>query len=142
MDRAGWFSIAPETSFFADYNNSRVRQVSPNGIITTVGGNGLQQPDGDGGPPTAASIDRPSGLAFDVAGNLYITEIGQRRIRRVLSSSPSFGVSPTALTFSAKSGGAPPPPQNINLATPLSGPAFQISVSTSDSGGWLAASAL
>jgi uncharacterized protein (TIGR03437 family) len=135
FDRAG-------NLLFADYNNNRVRQVSPNGIITTVAGNGLQEPDGNGGPPTAAAIDRPSGLAFDADGNLYITEIGQRRVRRVLSSAPSFGVSSAALTFSAKSGGALPPPQNINLSTPLAGPAFQVSVSTSDGGGWLAASTL
>jgi uncharacterized protein (TIGR03437 family) len=67
--------------YFSDYGNNRVRQVSPQGIITTVAGDGNRASAGDGGAATSASLLSPSGLAMDAAGNLYIGETG--RIRRV-----------------------------------------------------------
>jgi uncharacterized protein (TIGR03437 family) len=63
-------------------NNQRVRRVNAQGIITTVAGNGQFGDSGDGGPATGASLALgASGLAFDAAGNLYISTAN--RIRRV-----------------------------------------------------------
>jgi uncharacterized protein (TIGR03437 family) len=68
--------------YIADQNNSRIREVS-GGTITTVAGNGINAFSGDGGPPTSASLSFPYGVAFDTAGNLYISDSGNNRIRRV-----------------------------------------------------------
>jgi uncharacterized protein (TIGR03437 family) len=59
--------------FIADSLNSRVRRVSPEGIITTVAGNGTNGgSSGDGGPATSAQVSRPLGIAVDRGGNLFI----------------------------------------------------------------------
>jgi hypothetical protein len=59
-----------------DNGGIAVRSVTiATGIISTVAGNGVQHGySGDGGPATAAKINRGSGLAFDKAGNLYIAD--------------------------------------------------------------------
>ncbi len=63
---------------------NRVRQVNTNGIITTLAGNGVATNTGDGGPATFASLYYPSGVALDALGNLYIADIGNNRVRKVL----------------------------------------------------------
>jgi len=69
--------------YISDYYNNRVRRVDTNGIITTVAGNGSNSYSGDGGPATNASLARPLGVAADVAGNLYIADRNNNRIRKV-----------------------------------------------------------
>ena len=70
--------------YFADTQNNRVRKVSPNGIITTVAGSGnLGGYSGDGGPATSAQLSYPSGVAVDGAGNLYIGDADNYRVRMV-----------------------------------------------------------
>jgi hypothetical protein len=51
------------------------------GIITTVAGNGSAGFGGDGGPASSASLSGPFGIAADAAGNLYIADTGNNRIR-------------------------------------------------------------
>ena len=55
----------------------------PQAVITTVAGNGTLVSSGDGGPATKAGIGLPTDVAFDSAGNLYIVEYGNNRIRKV-----------------------------------------------------------
>jgi len=69
--------------YIADFGNHRVRKVDTKGVITTFAGTGTDGFSGDGGPATQAQIDRPAGLAFDSAGNLYFTELDNSRLRRV-----------------------------------------------------------
>ncbi len=69
--------------FIGDQFNYRVRKVDANGIITTVAGTGKYLFTGDAGPATSAAIGAPVGLAFDTAGNLYISDAGNQRIRKV-----------------------------------------------------------
>jgi len=69
--------------YIADTSNHRVRKVRPDGVITTAVGDGLGRFRGDGGPATAASLFYPGGLAFDAAGNLYITDLWNYRVRKV-----------------------------------------------------------
>jgi uncharacterized protein (TIGR03437 family) len=72
--------------YIADGDNNRVRKVTPAGIISTVAGNGDGAFAGDGGPAIDASINIPSDVAVDAAGNLYIADAGNNRIRRVDTS--------------------------------------------------------
>ena len=68
--------------YIADYSNNRVRKVS-NGIITTVAGNGTDGFSGDNGPATNAQLYAPAAVAVDSAGNLYVADAGNNRIRKV-----------------------------------------------------------
>ena len=69
--------------YIADSNNERVRKVDTAGTITTFAGNGNVAYSGDGVQATATAVHRPEGLAFDSAGNLYISETSDSRVRRV-----------------------------------------------------------
>jgi uncharacterized protein (TIGR03437 family) len=69
--------------FFPDRGNNRIRRIAPNGVITTVAGNGLHSFGGDGGLATAAALDWPAAVVSDAAGNLYIADQHNNRIRRV-----------------------------------------------------------
>lgn len=54
-----------------------------NGVITTVAGNGTFGFSGDNGPATSAQFFEPKGIAVDAAGNIYIADWGNNRIREV-----------------------------------------------------------
>jgi sugar lactone lactonase YvrE len=93
--------------YIADAENHRVRRVTPAGTVTTVAGSGGILFSGDGGAATAATLYRPSGVAVDGAGNLYIADTFNDRIRRVTpggvistvaggGASPADGVAATA----------------------------------------------
>ena len=69
--------------YIADTSASRVRKISPDGIISTIAGNGTQGYSGDGAPATAARLNWPLGLAMDSAGNLYVGDSGNQRVRRI-----------------------------------------------------------
>jgi sugar lactone lactonase YvrE len=68
--------------FIADSLNNRVRMVS-HGVITTVAGNGTGGYAGDNGPAVEAELMFPSAVTIDSAGNLYIADQQNQRIRRV-----------------------------------------------------------
>jgi len=69
--------------FIADADNNRIRKVDTYGTITTVAGNGNADYAGDGGPATNAALSYPYGVAVDGAGNLFIADLGNNRIRKV-----------------------------------------------------------
>jgi uncharacterized protein (TIGR03437 family) len=70
--------------YIADSLNNRIRKVSTTGVITTVAGNGTNnRPLGDGGPAASATLITPWGIAVDAAGNLYISDTGNNRVRKV-----------------------------------------------------------
>lgn len=64
-------------------DGSRIRQITPSGIISTVAGNGTFGYSGDGGPATQASLAGPFGVFGDAAGNIYIADSGNYVIRKV-----------------------------------------------------------
>jgi uncharacterized protein (TIGR03437 family) len=73
--------------YVADSGNARIRRISY-GIITTFAGSaaaGLS--DGDGGLPTQAHFNDPTGVAVDAAGNLYVADYQAHRIRKISNSS-------------------------------------------------------
>ncbi len=71
--------------YISDYYANCIRKVDTSGIITTIAGNGTGGFTGDGGPASAAELNNPIGLAFDTAGNLFIVDAGNFRIRKVNS---------------------------------------------------------
>jgi sugar lactone lactonase YvrE len=76
--------VAPDGSFYiAEYGNHRVRKVRTNGIIVTVAGNGNYGASGDGGLATNALLRSPYRVALDAAGNLFISDYGNQRVRRI-----------------------------------------------------------
>jgi trimeric autotransporter adhesin len=109
--------------YIAEALMNRVRRVSAtSGIVTTVAGTGKAGFSGDGGPATAATMSTPLAVAFDHAGNLYIVDGDNHRVRRVDAASqiittfagggsPGFlgeggpaataGISPVSIAFDA-----------------------------------------
>ncbi len=72
--------------YMTDCGDNRIRKIDKAGVITTVAGKGsLGQSgfSGDGGAATAADLSSPYGIALDNAGNLYIADTGNGRIRKV-----------------------------------------------------------
>ena len=79
MDRFG-------NLYFADADNNRVRRISPNGVINTVAGDGIGRFAGDQGLAINASLNIPEDVAVDDAGNLFIADSGNNRVRKVDSA--------------------------------------------------------
>ena len=69
--------------YFTDYLNHRVRKLAPNGVISTVAGDG--EPDflGDGGDATRASLARPTVVTLDPSGNLFVVDQYRYQIRKI-----------------------------------------------------------
>ncbi len=73
--------------YIADYNNNRIREVTVStGVITTVAGTGKAGYNGDNIAATSAEINTPTNIALDGAGNIYIADWGNHRIRKVTVS--------------------------------------------------------
>ena len=71
--------------YIADVENHRIRKVTiSDGTISTVAGNGSAGFSGDGGNATDASLNRPSNIAFDSSGDMYILDSGNNRVRKVV----------------------------------------------------------
>jgi len=71
------------TLYIADQSNNNVRKVDPGGTITTIAGTGAAGYSGDGGPATSATLNLPIGIAVDPAGNVYVADVLNNRLRRI-----------------------------------------------------------
>ncbi len=69
--------------YICDTDNQRVRKVAPDGMISTVAGNGLRGHSGDGGPATEAALNEPYEVRFDGAGDVFFVERLGAVVRRV-----------------------------------------------------------
>lgn len=101
--------------YFCDSNNNRVRKVDTQGIITSVVGNGDGTDSGDGGPAIQAGLT-PLALAFDKAGNLFISDANNNRIRKVDAQGVISTVAGTGSTAGYSGDGGPA--TQANLASP------------------------
>ena len=100
--------------YIADGYNYRIRKVS-NGVITTVAGNGTPGFSGDNGPATSAQLNGPAGVAVDSAGNLYIADGGNNRIRKVSNGVITTVAGNGTLGYSGDNG----PATSAQLARPV-----------------------
>ncbi|GHB80624.1 hypothetical protein GCM10010347_59060 [Streptomyces cirratus] len=102
--------------YITDTDNHRVRQVTPDGQIRTVAGTGTPGFSGDGGPAAAAQLNSPYGVAVDGAGDLYITDAENHRVRRVTGDGTISTVAGTGTDGFSGDGG---PAASARLDFPL-----------------------
>jgi uncharacterized protein (TIGR03437 family) len=121
--------------YIVDSFNCQVRKVTADGNIATFAGNGNCQFSGDGGSATSASLNYPFGITTDGAGNFYIADNANGRIREVLAPGAviPFQATPTTISFTANSGGTAPSPQTITLSSLVPGLAY----SSANQSSWL-----
>ena len=101
--------------YVADKGSHLILKIDPDGNVTTLAGTGRQGFDGDGGPATAASLSAPEGVAVDPAGQVYIADTGNHRIRVI---SPQGIIRTVAGTGTAGSAGTGGPAAGAQLNQP------------------------
>lgn len=109
MDQAG-------NLYIFDSSNYRIRRVTPDGIIATYAGTGVQGSTGDNGPATQARIEPSARLAIDNAGNLFLTDIVRSVVRRI---TPDGTISTYAGNGQAAHAGENVPATQASLALPF-----------------------
>ena len=116
----GPFDIAFDAAgnlYFSDTFNNRIRRVdAKSGVIGTLAGNGQAGYAGDGGPATEASLNEPYGIVLDRAGNIFVADRLNRRVRRIDAASGIITTS--AGTGEAAYGGDGGPAVRAGLAEP------------------------
>ncbi|MGH9889140.1 MAG: hypothetical protein ACREBE_26640, partial [bacterium] len=85
-DPSGVAADASGTVYIADTGNNRIRSIDGGGRIATKVGDGTAGFFGDGGSSASARLSAPAGVAVDAAGNIYIADTGNNRIRKVNAS--------------------------------------------------------
>lgn len=115
--RAPWgLALASDgTLFVADVTDHRVRRIGRDGRITTIAGTGMSGFAGDGGPATAATLQRPSGVAVSAAGEIYVADTGNHRVRRIARDGTIATVAGTGQPGGGGDGG---PATNAGLRSP------------------------
>jgi hypothetical protein len=91
--------------YIADQSDDRIRKLSPNGIITTFAGTGVNGYNGDGIQATTAKLSNPTGLAIDDDGNIYIADGGNHRIRKITPAGVITTVAGTGVRGYSGNGG-------------------------------------
>ncbi len=110
FDRAG-------DMVFVEMRNNVVRRVdAKTGVISTIAGNGKPGFAGDGGPATSAQLQQPHSIALDAAGDLFICDIANHRIRRVDARTGVIS------TFAGTGQRLPTPDGALFATAPLNGP--------------------
>jgi len=102
--------------YIADTVNHRVRKVTPAGLILPFAGSGMLGSNGDGGAATDAAMNLPQGVAVDGGGNVYISDTGNNRIRKVAPDGKITTVAGNGLEGFAGDGG---PATQAELSQPL-----------------------
>jgi uncharacterized protein (TIGR03437 family) len=92
---AGVTADAIGNVYIADRENHRIRRVDTDGVITTVAGTGVAGNRGDGGLATLAQLNGPTSVSLDGAGNLYVTDTGNHRVRKFTPGGVMLAVAAT-----------------------------------------------
>jgi gliding motility-associated-like protein len=99
------FGVAVDNAgnvYIAEDSNHVIRKVSANGIITTIGGTGVEGYSGDGGPAIKARLTVPERLCVDNDGNIYFTDWVNHTVRKI-SACKNAVVSSLSIIASATS---------------------------------------
>ena len=102
------------TLYVADAGNHRIRMIHPWGTITTLAGTGQSGYSGDGGLARVAQLSNPSGITTDFLGNIFVSDTGNHRVRRI---SEGY-ISTVAGTGAAGYGGDAGPAVGASLQIP------------------------
>ncbi|MEV4436031.1 RICIN domain-containing protein [Streptomyces sp. NPDC049585] len=102
--------------YISEWGNNRVRKVTAEGRIDTYAGTGVEGSAGDGGPAASAQLKHPQGVAVDAAGNLYIADGDNHRVRKVTADGT---ISTFAGTGTAGSVGDDGPAASAQLYCPM-----------------------
>jgi hypothetical protein len=109
-------TVANGARYVVDAHNHRVMLIDAANQITTVAGNGTQGAGGDFGPATAAQLNSPSAVAVDAAGNLYIADSGNHKVRMVTAGGIILTIAGTGVAgFSGDAG----PGTSAQLNSPM-----------------------
>jgi uncharacterized protein (TIGR03437 family) len=85
VDQAGNFYVTDEEPSFPS-EMPHILKLAPGGTTTVIAGNGPDGFSGDDGPATLAVLNTPQGLAVDAAGNIYVADYGNHRVRKIDTS--------------------------------------------------------
>ncbi len=119
--------VVPDaTGGFFVSGSTRVYRVTAAGLITTYAGTATAGFAGDGGLATRAQLNGATFLTLDAAGNLYIADSANDRVRVVLAAPGTYQASPTSFAFSGQAGGPVPASQSISLSSNVPGLAFSV----------------
>ena len=91
-------------------------EVTRHSIITTIAGNGIASASGDGGLAVEATLNTPASIAIDAAGNVYVADAFNHRIRRI---APDGVITTLAGTGEAGAEGDGGPARNAQLRVPM-----------------------
>jgi DNA-binding beta-propeller fold protein YncE len=124
------YSATTSQIFVADRMNHRIRAISlPGGNVSTFAGTGTSGLGGDSGPTNVAQFNRPTDVALDAAGNLFVADSDNHKVRMICQAAGNyFGVTMAAgniyrvAGLSTGTGGYPPSEVVAGVDSPLSGP--------------------
>ncbi|MFE9455541.1 RICIN domain-containing protein [Streptomyces californicus] len=102
------------TLYFSDRDNHRIRKIATDGKISTVAGTGTAGFKGDNGPAVSAQLKTPRGMTMDSAGNLYVADSENHRIRKITSDGKISTVAGTGTAGFGGDGG-PSTAAQLNL---------------------------
>lgn len=129
----------PSGNVYVSQDSSGViRLISNGGAVSSITRIAAYGFSGDGGPAANAQYSRVTGMALDRAGNLYLADSGNSRIRVLRTVSPAATMSPSPVNMSAVAGSASAAPARITIASAQTGLPFRVNISYgAGSTGWL-----
>ena len=90
------FGVAVDSSgniYVGDFNNHKIRKITPDGVVTTLAGSGTA--GGVDGTSSEASFSYPAGVALDSSGNVYVADYGNHKIRKITPPQTTLSGTPT-----------------------------------------------